>query len=331
MKITIHTALAILLFASFTVYTGRAGAHSIESSFIQVDIIKESFKTYAVKWSASDYGIKVVFPSECYNSPAGITDGPDTVFICKSSADNLTIRFLGMKNISRDLLVRFIDEEKRDAKNIKVVMLNWQNNSFTIKGEEPLFKVAAFYFDFGVKHIFTGLDHLLFILALLLVISGFRRLIATITAFTVAHSITLALATFNILKIPRAPVEAVIALSILFLAVEYTKQQQKIAGWTTHKPWLVSFAVGLLHGLGFAEALTSLGLSKSDIPIALFTFNVGVEAGQLIFIVTVMLLVRMVATLVPRIPSWTKTALAYIIGSSAGLWFVQRTIGFMNL
>ena len=138
------------------------------------------------------------------------------------------------------------------------------------------------YFKLGVEHILLGFDHLLFVLALLFLVEGWRRLLGTITAFTVAHSLTLAAATFGWVQVPQAPVEAVIALSIMFVAVEILHRQRGRTGIATRKPWVVAFVFGLLHGLGFAGALREIGLPDDAIPLALAFFNVGVEAGQLL-------------------------------------------------
>jgi hydrogenase/urease accessory protein HupE len=179
-----------------------------------------------------------------------------------------------------------------------------------------------------VEHILAGLDHLLFVLALLLVVRGVKRIIATVTAFTVAHSLTLVAATLGWVHVPGPPVEAIIALSIVFVAGEVLHGLRGRPGLTARAPWVVAFSFGLLHGLGFAGALAEVGLPDTAIPVALLTFNVGVEIGQLMFIVAVLavraLVTRLVvlpAALVPRIA-------AYGIGSLAAFWTVERIAGF---
>jgi hydrogenase/urease accessory protein HupE len=142
----------------------------------------------------------------------------------------------------------------------------------------------------GIEHILLGVDHLLFVLALTLIVRGGWALVKTITAFTVAHSITLALATFGVVHVPGPPVEAGIALSILLLAVEIVRLSRGQASITAQRPWAVAFCFGLLHGLGFASALTSIGLPQQDVPLALLAFNVGVEIGQLAFVSVVLTL-----------------------------------------
>jgi len=171
-----------------------------------------------------------------------------------------------------------------------------------------------------------------FVLALLLIVDGTRRLIATITAFTIAHSTTLALASLGVLHVPGPPVEALIALSIVFVAAEIVHGRQGRPGLTQRYPWVVSFTFGLLHGLGFASALAEVGLPQNSIPLALLCFNVGVEIGQLIFIAAVLVLIavgsRLAATLRLRSPSWLGHVPPYAIGGLASYWVFERVAGF---
>ncbi len=162
---------------------------------------------------------------------------------------------------------------------------------FTVTSSPGHLEVVKTYTVLGIGHILLGFDHLLFVLALLLIVDGTRRLIVTITAFTIAHSITLALASLGVLHVPGPPVEALIALSIVFVAAEIVHGRQGRPGLTQRYPWIVSFTFGLLHGLGFASALAEVGLPQNSIPLALLFFNVGVEIGQLIFIAAVLVLI----------------------------------------
>jgi hydrogenase/urease accessory protein HupE len=185
--------------------------------------------------------------------------------------------------------------------------------------------VAWTYFVLGVEHILLGIDHLLFVLALLIIIDGRRKLIGTITAFTIAHSITLALASLGYVSLPGPPVEAVIALSIVLVAVEILRQQRGENPATARWPWLVAFSFGLLHGFGFAGALGEIGLPQKSVPLALLTFNLGVEAGQLLFVATVLLLISASKRLPLRLPEWTRAVPPYAIGSLAMFWVIERT------
>jgi hydrogenase/urease accessory protein HupE len=193
------------------------------------------------------------------------------------------------------------------------------------------FEVVRTYLVLGVEHILLGIDHLLFVLALLLIVNGIGRLVATVTAFTVAHSITLGAATLGLVHVPSAPVEAIIALSILFLASELARQSTAASrstdDLTRRFPWLVAFAFGLLHGFGFAGALSEVGMPQHAVPLALLFFNVGVELGQLLFIAAVFgfaWLVRRSAVPVPAV--WPR-AVAYGVGSVAAFWVIERTLG----
>ena len=201
-----------------------------------------------------------------------------------------------------------------------------------LAGSGSLGAAAKRYTLLGIEHILIGIDHLLFVLALLFVVGGGWRLVKTITAFTVAHSITLGLATLDYISMPSAPVEATIALSIVFLCVEIIHAQQGRPGITFTYPWIVAFMFGLLHGLGFAGALSEIGLPPSEIPLALLFFNVGVELGQLIFIFAV-LAVLVSLRRISRIPRGSASVLAaeraavYAIGILASYWLIERSLG----
>jgi hydrogenase/urease accessory protein HupE len=190
--------------------------------------------------------------------------------------------------------------------------------------------VATAYLMHGIEHILLGYDHLLFVLALILIVRRGRVLLITVTAFTIAHSITLSLATLGVVHVPGPPVEATIALSILLLACEIIRSDRGQTSLTAQWPWLVAFSFGLLHGFGFAGALTEIGLPQGDIPLALFAFNVGVEVGQLIFIAAVLGAWRLtkwikVPVFVERHARLTTT---YAIGIMAAYWFIERLAGF---
>jgi hydrogenase/urease accessory protein HupE len=188
--------------------------------------------------------------------------------------------------------------------------------------------VAAAYLTLGVEHILTGIDHLLFVLALLLLTRGTWRLVKTVTAFTVAHSITLGLATLGIVHVPSKPVEAIIALSIVFVAAEIVQARRGHQGLAARVPWIVAFTFGLLHGFGFAGALSETGLPAGHIPVALLFFNLGVEAGQLLF-VAAMLAVMACARHIQMVwPRWAGLVPPYAIGGLASFWVIQRVAAF---
>ena len=193
-------------------------------------------------------------------------------------------------------------------------------------------EVVRTYTVLGIEHILSGFDHLLFVLALVLLVQGTRRLLATITAFTAAHSLTLAGATLGWVQVPGPPVEASIALSIAFVASEIIHARQGRRSITARYPWVVAFTFGLLHGFGFAGALAQVGLPQSSIPIALLFFNVGVELGQLLFVGLVCGAIATAAGLIQRLrlpqPSWLWRLPPYAIGALASYWLVARVAAF---
>ena len=216
---------------------------------------------------------------------------------------------------------------------VRVTLTDGTSVSRVLRAQEPSFVVtktdadkvdATGHFGLGLDHILSGIDHLLFVFGLLLIVDGTGRLLKAITAFTVAHSITLALAALGVVRVSPAPIEAVIALSIVFLAVELAQYQRGLPGLTYRKPWLVAFSFGLLHGFGFAGTLSQIGLPSGDIPRALLFFNVGVEAGQVAFIVACLALFGSWRALGVHPPMWMRTVSAYAIGTVASFWFLQR-------
>ncbi len=220
---------------------------------------------------------------------------------------------------------------------VRVALVNGSSHSqilrpnapgFILKGAPSTWQVSGDYSLLGVEHILGGIDHLLFVLGLLLIVRGGWLLIKTVTAFTVAHSITLGVATLGFVRVPQAPVEAVIALSILFLATELAKQRAGHQRLAEAHPWVVAFAFGLLHGFGFAGALSELGLPQTDIPLALLMFNVGVEAGQLLFIGAVLIILQLGKRIVDQPIAWAPRAAAYGIGGISAFWVIQRVSGF---
>ncbi len=194
----------------------------------------------------------------------------------------------------------------------------------TIIAEPDRTQVLRSYFIIGMEHILMGWDHLLFVIALVLLVKRGWAVVGAATAFTVSHSITLAASVLGFAGLPQAPVEALIALSILFLAVELTQTDRET--WTRRWPWLVAFAFGLLHGFGFAGALAEIGLPQGEVPAALLAFNVGVEAGQILVIVAVLLLRSAVAKLVPKAEAPALKLATYAIGIIASYWLIDRVV-----
>lgn len=180
------------------------------------------------------------------------------------------------------------------------------------------------YIYLGVEHILLGIDHLLFVLGLLLLVGNRWTLVKTITAFTVAHSITLAAATFGIVRVAEAPLNASIALSILFLGLEVARTWRGQSSFTIRNPWVVAFAFGLLHGFGFASGLAQIGLPEAEIPLALLMFNIGVEVGQLGFVIGMLLLARSIRLLQLEHNEMLQRLPGYVLGSMGAFWTLQR-------
>ncbi len=208
-------------------------------------------------------------------------------------------------------------------------ILRSASTSFVIPERATGWLVAGSYWKIGTIHILEGYDHLLFVLALMLIIPKLRLLLGTITAFTIAHSISLAAATLGVLEMPGPPTEGVIALSILFLAVEIVHGHEGRPTMTAQYPWLVALAFGLVHGLGFAGALAEVGLPERDIPLALLMFNVGVETGQILFVCGVLVLIAVIKSVPVRWPAGSWRLLPYTIGSIAAFWTIQRVGSFL--
>jgi len=196
--------------------------------------------------------------------------------------------------------------------------------SFTVPTPGTKGAVAWIYLRLGVEHILQGIDHLLFVLGLLLIVGSRYTLIKTITAFTIAHSITLAIATLGYASAPVPPLNAAIALSILFLGPEIVRVWRGQTSFTIRHPWVVAFAFGLLHGFGFASGLSTIGLEREEIPVALLLFNVGVEIGQLFFVLIIVMLERSFRILDIRWLRWAKILPAYSVGSLGAFWTIQR-------
>lgn len=216
---------------------------------------------------------------------------------------------------------------------VRVALLDGRTLQFIARPSQPWVEIAATqtwweligaYVTEGVRHILFGIDHLLFVFALLLIVGNRWMLVKTVTAFTVAHSITLALATLGHVRVPALPVEATIALSILFLAPEVLRAQRGETSFTIRHPWVVAFAFGLLHGFGFATAISVAGLPPQDLPLALLCFNLGVELGQLGFIAAVLALVQLARRLRSHWPRWVQVLPGYVVGTLGAFWTIER-------
>jgi hypothetical protein len=223
---------------------------------------------------------------------------------------------------------------------IKIIPITGDPQSYTLTSANPVVSIlgsgaptfetwvelAKTYGNYGIDHILLGIDHLLFVLGLIWIVKGGWRLAKTITAFTIGHSVSLAAAAFGVIGIAEAPLNACIALSIVFVGVEIIREQRGQQGLTSRYPWAVAFSFGLVHGIGFASALAGLGIERKLLPVALAFFNIGVEIGQLAFVFLVLALIWAHRRLSVTLPKWADVLPAYGIGSVAAFWFIGRFV-----
>jgi hydrogenase/urease accessory protein HupE len=306
-----------------------SSAHEVRPGYL--DLTETSANLFDMTWKVPALGafhlaMEPRFPDFCHVLGTPIVIETGGAFLehgqlrCERGLGVSTIEIEGLEATVTNVLVRVAFAEG----TVQTALLSPRAPSFTVAVKPSPLQVFKTYLQLGVEHILTGVDHLLFVLCLILLVRSVRKLLATVTAFTVAHSITLAAATLGLVNVPAAPVEASIALSIVFLASELLRGPTGRSDVTRSYPWVVAFSFGLLHGLGFAGALAEIGLPHGEIPLALFSFNVGVELGQLAFIAVVLLLNYVARRLVRRVPEWAPRAAAYAIGCTAAYWVFQR-------
>jgi len=323
---------ALVLVQVFT----EAAAVAHESRPAYLELRQLDAQTWDVSWKVPAQGeqlrlaLDLAFPSGTSQVGPTRTTYPNNAFLQQwrvrrpGGFEGSRIRIVGLEFTLTDVLIRI---QHLDG-TTQVARATAAEPAFTLKAEPASWEVVRTYLVLGVEHILTGTDHLLFVLALVILVGSTRRLLWTITAFTLAHSITLAAATLGFVHVPPPPVEASIALSILFLAVEIVHTRTGRPGLTRRAPWTVAFIFGLLHGLGFAGALSEIGLPTNAIPLALFFFNVGVEIGQLLFIAAVLAVMKALDSLPLRRGEWRWQIPVYAIGSVAAFWTLQRLSAF---
>jgi hydrogenase/urease accessory protein HupE len=270
---------------------------------------------------------KPVLPQGCTvtGSPMRVVANGSVVTTSNILYQNeLAGRALGLENLDTaqsDVLVRVAPL----GRAVQALRLTPAEPHVMIKAKPDRWQVARIYFVIGIEHIVFGYDHLLFMIALVLLLSGFWTVFKAVTAFTIAHSVTLIGTTLGLVGMPQQPVESVIALSILFLAVEIVKRKPH-APWLSERiPWVVAFAFGLLHGFGFAGALQEIGLPESEFPTALLTFNLGVEAGQLAIVGATIGVLGLLRHRLQHIEQTVVKIATYAIGVIASYWFIERT------
>jgi hydrogenase/urease accessory protein HupE len=302
-----------------------------------LELTEKSPGLYAVRWKTPAQSevvvlpVRPVFPSgskmtrpfvSSYAANAAVMLGEVRI---PGGLEGRTLRFDGLAETGNQALVRVV---RRDgAEDLYTVAPT--EPQLTIPDVPTSIGVSARYTWLGVEHILVGFDHLLFVAALFMLVANLRTLIWTVTSFTLAHSLTLALVTLNVISVPVPPVEAFIALSIVFVAVEVVRKSRGHDTLASRKPWLVAFAFGLLHGLGFASVLAQIGLPHGNVPLALLFFNLGVEIGQVAFVAALL----GIALLARRFASQAQLGMVrlvacYAIGGLASYWVFDRVSGF---
>jgi hydrogenase/urease accessory protein HupE len=316
--------LAILLLAPSLV-----SAHEVRPGYLE--ITQTGADVYDVLWKVPARGdlrlrLDVVLPPECEPiSPMRRLRSSDA-FIdtwsvrCEGGLAGRRVVIAGLSATQTDVLVRF---ERLDATS-QITRARPSSPGVVLEASPGPWRTARVYLALGVEHILLGIDHLLFVAGLMLLVKRPIVLVETITAFTVAHSLTLAGASLGLVSAPTGVIETLIALSIVFVGAEIVRDRAGHGHLASRWPWIVALAFGLLHGFGFAGALSDLGLPQGQVPMALLAFNVGVEIGQLMFVAALLALAWLATRLWRPMPRWAGGVPAYAIGGLATFWFLQR-------
>ena len=321
-------ACAVLFFAH------AAPGHEVRPGYLELHEVSstrfELFWKVPARGADGHLRIRPAFPNSCTvtldttGSRVGDAWIERGTVQCAAPLEGGAVTIDGLEATGTDVLARVVRADGSE----QVARLSPAKRAFEVAAAPGVGNVALAYLQLGVEHILLGIDHLLFVLALMILVRGGRRLFATVTAFTVAHSLTLAAATLGFVHVPQMPVEAAIALSIVFVAAEIVHSRQGRPGLTERQPWIVAFTFGLLHGLGFAGALADVGLPARAIPVALLFFNLGVEIGQLGFIAVILAAWSLAQGLHRDSARWAARAAPYVIGTVAAYWTIERVARF---
>jgi hypothetical protein len=319
--------IAFVLGLTVWLFAGTALAHEVRPALLSLD---GTASGYEVTWkqpvnNGRRLKLTPVFPDGCEATPPTITLDGETVVERYTLNCSLTageIRIDGLERTLTDVCVRIngADGSTRSA------LVKPSDPGMDLTVETP--PAANAYFGEGILHIVMGWDHLLFVLGLCLLVSR-RQVLGVATSFTLAHSLTLAVCALGLFSLPSRPVEILIAASILLLAIEIIRKWRGEEGLTAQRPYLVSFGIGLLHGLGFAGALADIGLPKGQELLALLLFNLGVEAGQFAIIAAALLIGYAGYRLAPKLTRPVATLATYAIGTIAAFWVIERMAGYI--
>ncbi len=321
----------LALAAAALATASAAYGHEIRPGYLELRESQDG--SYELLWKKPAGGeieirIAPVIPDGCrLSTPDRQQITPGSVLVrgtlrCEDGIGGKTLRVAGLETTVTDVLIRIHHADGR----VESHLLRPSSPTATLGAITTVAGRALSYLRLGVEHILLGVDHLLFVLGLLLIVSDRWMLVKTITSFTLSHSITLAIATLGYAEAPLPPLNAAIALSILFLGPEIVRVWRGETSFTIRHPWIVAFLFGLLHGFGFASGLTTMGLPRAEIPLALLLFNVGVEVGQIAFVALVLLLERSFRTLEIRWPRFATALPGYVVGSLGAYWTIQRTL-----
>ena len=308
----------------------RLPAHELQPGFLELREVAPG--RYETLWKQPSVAggermqITPVFPPHCRQVGEARTERAGTAWLttarisCDQGLAGQTILMEGLDAYATDVLLRVQHADE----TVETHVLKPLDPAATLRDPGDAGRGVGAYLYLGIEHILLGVDHLLFVLGLLLIVADRWMLVKTITAFTLAHSLTLAVATFGIARVAPEPLHAAIALSILFLGPEIVRTWRGQTSFTIRHPWVVAFAFGLLHGFGFASGLAALGLPQGEIPLALLLFNVGVEIGQLGFVLLVLLLLRSFRLLEIHWPRPVARLPGYLVGTLGAYWTIQR-------
>jgi len=331
---TLSTGVLAFLIGCFGLFQpgGSAQSHVFAPALLELRELGEQFGQHvtAVRWKqprvrATGSLLEPVFPADCVpGEPQSVIEGTGIVSTwtleCPRTLVGERIAVEGVAGSGADVVLRVTLEDGRTLTQI----LKADQPEFLVPERQTALHVAVDYSRVGIEHILSGWDHLLFVLGLVLLVGWGRMLLWTVTAFTLGHSVTLALAVLGFVKFPPRPIEALIAFSIYLLAIELARRQIDRKTLMDRVPWVVAGGFGLLHGLGFAGALQQVGLPEGEIPLALFAFNVGIELGQLAFVALVLVTWAAVRAVPFEWPRWASRVPAYGIGTLAAYWFFER-------
>ncbi len=314
-----------------------ADAHPMAPALLELREIGDGrvevhWKTSRFRASGAD--LRPELPPRCTLIGAVVTtDEPSSRherWTVDCGSDGLIGETVGVAGLSENRIDALLRVEFANGRPFRSV-LRARSPRVVIPEKAESADVVSAYARMGGEHILSGPDHLLFVFGLVLLVSGLRQLLVTITSFTLAHSATLSLAALGIVQFPTGPIEVLIAASVLALAVELARREKEGALAPARLPWLMAGGFGLLHGFGFAGALAEAGLPHGEIPLALFAFNLGIELGQLAFVVIVLAGLRLLGPLLQRLPAWTARVPIYGMGSLAAFWCFDRASALLLL